>query len=1208
MNTRQRGTNVHEASVSGRSVTVAPVSLRVRGPAPRAARRMILSVFAVALAAFALIATPAFAGTESPGLTVKPIYASIAVFNGVLSPKGKAPAGGTYKFFYKASKTECMGESETTQGYTPGRSTPEALPPEEVRGLTPATEYTVCLQITNFANETATSLPVTFKTAAATPPETPQALPSSKISSTSATLSGVINPHHEGEPGFYSFVYAESPSLCNEGQGTLQEHVNGSSPRSVSLVAGTLQPDTTYTACLKATNTLGESTLSAPVTFTTTSLPEMRTVEPVTNITGTTAILHGVLDPKTASPEAIVEYDFFYVYAGESTCNEPFVVKPVPEPPGVAPGAMGEAVEASLSGLTPDTEYAVCLGARNTGESFDFEALSAPVKFKTAAPPPDVVSESVAERWATAVLLETRINNEAEPTECFFQYGEASVSEHEVSCGGIGGYGEQTLSAKVEGLTAGHTYHWRTVAKSKAGTSYGKEESFTTATTPEPSELSSANFAWSPWVGVAMTAPANAGSEPEALFDWGACPTAGYCAGVGSYKDENGNEQAMAATRINGAWGQAVEIALPPGAETSGQKAGVGFAQPSVTCTEPGDCVAVGHYIKEGGNEEAMVVTETGGVWGQASKIKPPADAASNPQTYLASVACPAAGSCVARGEYSNEDGDREAMVAEETGGAWGSASAVKLPANAASSSRSYVFRSHLGAVGCSATGSCVGIGEYRLGSTETQEAMAVAETGGSWGQASQIVLPANAGSRPESRLDSVVCVPSGPCVADGSYIDRSGDREVMVAEETGGVWGSASQIQAPANVAVNPHVGFGYGISIACVASGSCAIAAEYTDNSGDQEAMVADDTGGVWGPASEIQPPANAATNPETTLGGLSCTASGACVLVGEYRDAGHEWEAMVADGANGSWGPAKEIAAPANAAANPGIIFGEVQCPAVGSCVAFGEYKNRAGATRDMEVTGLEGPENTAAPIVSAAVKVGQALACSQGTWIAANPISYAYKWLRNGVAIGGAESNTYTVTAADEGHSISCEVTATNAVGSKSAVSGNSVAIREEARERREEEAAATKKHQEEEAAVIATKKQEEQAKIAAAGSVSLASSVINVHSGGKASVELTCTGTATCSGRLTLVASVKGKHGKKAKAETIGTATFSIPAGKTRVVTITLTAAGHALLKAGHGKLSASLTILESSPSPASTQHKTIQLVQKTATKAKKRKG
>jgi hypothetical protein len=1168
--------------------------------------RPAIRLLALALAGGAW-ATPApalAAAPETPELTVKPIFASIAVFNGVLSPKGRVPVGDSYRFLYKASKTECAGGSET--GGVVSSWTPEVLP-EQVRGLTPSTEYTVCLQIS--ASETATSSPVTFKTAAAVPPETPEVLPPSKINATSATLNGVIDPHHEGEPGFYSFVYAESSSVCTGGAGTGEETMRESSPQLVSLKADSLQPDTTYTFCVKATNALGEATLSPPVTFTTTSLPEMRTVEPVTNITGATAILHGVLDPKAASPEAQVEYDFFYVYAGgESTCSEPFVVKPVPQSPGVASGAMGQAVEASLSGLTPDTEYSVCLGARNAGEAFNFEALSAPVTFKSAAPPPDVISESVSERWATAVLLETRVNNEAEPTECFFQYGEASVFEHEVSCGDIEGYSEPTLSAKVEGLAAGHTYRWRVVAKNKAGTSDGKEESFTTAITTEPSELSISNFAWSPWVGVALAAPANAGSEPEAHFDWGACPTAGYCAGVGSYADESGNEEAMAATRINGSWGQAVEITLPAGAATNGQKAGFGFPAPSVACTEPGDCVAVGHYIKEGGNEEAMVVTEADGVWGAASEFKPPANAASNPEAILASVVCPAAGSCIARGEYSNADGDREAMVVEETGGAWGAASDVKPPANAESNADSF-----LSMISCSAAGSCVGIGSYRDGSTRTREAMVVGETGGKWAQASQIVLPENAGSEPEARLDSVVCVTSGSCVADGSYNDRPGDREAMVAEETGGVWHPASQIVAPSNTAPNPHIGFGYTISITCGASGSCVITAEYTDNSGDQEAMVAGETGGVWGPASEIPPPANAATNPEITLG-PACTASGACVLVGEYRDAEGDLETMVAEEAGGLWGQAREIAAPANAATNPEVIFGEVQCPPVGSCVAFGEYRSHAGVTRDMEVTGLEAPENTTAPVVSGTAKVEQALVCSEGTWIAASPTSYAYRWLRDGVVIGGAESNTYTVTAADEGHSISCEVTATNAVGSRSAVSANSVVVREEARERREaEEVAATKKRQEEET-LAAKKHQEETTKtqegrIALAGSVSLTGSLLSVQSGGKASVKLACTGTVPCTGKLTLMVTSKdkGKHAKHTKAETIGTAAFSIPAGKTGVVTIKLTAAGRALLKAGHGKLSANLTILKSSPAPASTKRESVQLVQKQATKGNKEK-
>ncbi len=945
-------------------------------------------------------------------------------------------------------------------------------------------------------------------------------------------------------------------------------------------------------ACISAT-----PALAAPPP----EIPEMRAVQPVTNVTARTAVVHGILDPKAASPEASIEYAFFYG-SGVFTCDEAGS-QAAPQTPGVASGAEGEPVETSLSGLAPNTEYSVCLGARNTGGTFELSERSAPVQFKTAAVPPDVAGESVAERWPTAVLLQARINNEGEPTECFFQYGEVSTSEHEVSCGGIGGEGELTLSAKVEGLAPGHTYHWRTVAKNDVDTTDGAEASFTTP------ESSIAPFAWSPGIGVPVTAPANANSEPRALFDWGACPTAGSCSGVGTYRDENGNEEAMAATRVEGSWGQAVEIALPAGAATSGQEAGFGFAAPSVACTGPGNCVAVGHYIREGGDEEAMTVAETGGVWGAASEIELPADAAANPDAALASVACPAAGSCVANGQYKNEAGYRVAMVATDTGGSWGSASEIELPANADNNAGS-----HLSAIACSTAGSCVGIGEYRDFSTAAEEAMVVSETGGKWARASQIALPANAGDTPRSALNSVVCVPSGECVAVGSYVDSSAGREAMVAEETGGTWGTASEIQAPSNAAVNPETAFGFApISIACVTSGSCILTAQYTDSSAGREAMVAEETSGVWRPASEIQAPANTATNPRTMLY-PACPTAGACVLVGEYTDAEARREAMVTDRTGGSWSQASEVVSPANAGSDPGVTFGEVQCPAVGSCVAFGEYTSSTGETRDMEVTGLAAPENKVAPNVSGTAEVGQALTCSQGTWTTPDPTSYGYRWLRDGAVIAGVDASVYTLTAADEGHSISCEVTATDAAGSKSAVSVNRATVREEARERHEAEEAMAKRRQ---AEALVAKKQEEAAangqpqaaKSAIAATVSLVGSVIDVQSGGEASVKLVCIGTAPCAGTLTLTATVKrkGKHGKRARAETIGTAVFSLPAGKTGVVAIKLTAGGRALLRAAHGRLGASLTIAKTSPGPPSTKRETVQLVQKKAAKGEKRK-
>ncbi len=127
--------------------------------------------------------------------------------------------------------------------------------------------------------------------------------------------------------------------------------------------------------------------------------------------------------------------------------------------------------------------------------------------------------------------------------------------------------------------------------------------------------------------------------------------------------------------------------------------------------------------------------------------------------------------------------------------------------------------------------------------------------------------------------------------------------------------------------------------------------------------------------------------------------------------------------------------------------------------------------------------------------------------------------------------------------------------------------------------------------------------------AASGSVSLDGSSITVQRNGAAVVKLTCTGTATCEGKLALTAKSTTKKGKKkhSKTTTIGATSFSIAAGKTVAVKLALGAAGKASLSAAHGHLNATLTILKSSPAPAVTQTQSVHLAQQKATKAKQGK-
>ena len=81
----------------------------------------------------------------------------------------------------------------------------------------------------------------------------------------------------------------------------------------------------------------------------------------------------------------------------------------------------------------------------------------------------------------------------------------------------------------------------------------------------------------------------------------------------------------------------------------------------------------------------------------------------------------------------------------------------------------------------------------------------------------------------------------------------------------------------------------------------------------------------------------------------------------------------------------------------------------------------------------------PSNTAPPTVSGMAAVGKTLSCSGGSWKGAPTPSFTCQWLRDGVPIAGATELTYTVQSADAGHSLVCEVTATNSAGTTTATS-------------------------------------------------------------------------------------------------------------------------------------------------------------------------
>ena len=92
----------------------------------------------------------------------------------------------------------------------------------------------------------------------------------------------------------------------------------------------------------------------------------------------------------------------------------------------------------------------------------------------------------------------------------------------------------------------------------------------------------------------------------------------------------------------------------------------------------------------------------------------------------------------------------------------------------------------------------------------------------------------------------------------------------------------------------------------------------------------------------------------------------------------------------------------------------------------------------------------PVNTAEPRISGSALQGRTLSTSAGSWTGAQPISFAYQWVRCGssggkadgsdcAAVGGANRNTYTLGSGDVGRRMRVRVTAANSAGSKAVAS-------------------------------------------------------------------------------------------------------------------------------------------------------------------------
>ncbi len=188
--------------------------------------------------------------------------------------------------------------------------------------------------------------------------------------------------------------------------------------------------------------------------------------------------------------------------------------------------------------------------------------------------------------------------------------------------------------------------------------------------------------------------------DGTANIDDVSCSSNGSCAAVGTYIDGSAHVQGFVANETNGVWGAAIPI---PGLADL-NAGGAVRDNVVISCTAVGECEAGGRYTDTNQVKQAFIAQEHAGVWGSAFEVPRDSSIPASDGMRLVSLVCTSPGQCVAGGLYFVENGtNQEPWVATETNGTW--AGAMEVPG------MNVLDPGQLGTVAsmaCPAVGSCV--------------------------------------------------------------------------------------------------------------------------------------------------------------------------------------------------------------------------------------------------------------------------------------------------------------------------------------------------------------------------------------------------------------------------------------------------------------------------------------------------------------------
>lgn len=227
------------------------------------------------------------------------------------------------------------------------------------------------------------------------------------------------------------------------------------------------------------------------------------------NITNTTATVLGTINPQFLVVNGFFDWGLTASYGSWVAASPATVVGNTPT-----------AISAALSGLQPNTTYH--FRARGIVDPSGLVAYGEDMTFTTMPDPPLVITTEATSITFEGATLNGTVNANGASSTVSFQWGLTDTYGNIVAATPetVTGTTVTPVNAPVSGLVPATTYHFRAVATSMAGTTYGNDMIFTTNGLPATVTTSPATNVGAQ--SATLNGTVNANFTPTTVtFEWG---------------------------------------------------------------------------------------------------------------------------------------------------------------------------------------------------------------------------------------------------------------------------------------------------------------------------------------------------------------------------------------------------------------------------------------------------------------------------------------------------------------------------------------------------------------------------------------------------------------------------------------------------------------------------------------------------------------